>query len=162
MKLTAKYIATAGVVAALYVVLTMISTAFGLSSGAIQVRISEALCILPAFTPAAIPGLFVGCIISNYLSGCVVWDVIFGSLATLIGAVGTYLLRKHRVALCIPPIVSNMIIVPLVLIYAYHVQDAYWFLILTVGAGEVISVGILGQLLYSGLSKAKVTSSLLN
>ncbi len=162
MKLTAKYIATSGVVAALYVVLTMISTAFGLSSGAIQVRISEALCILPAFTPAAIPGLFVGCIISNYLSGCVVWDVIFGSLATLIGAVGTYLLRKHRVALCIPPIVSNMIIVPLVLIYAYHVQDAYWFLILTVGAGEVISVGILGQLLYSGLSKAKVTSSLLN
>ena len=88
--------------------------------------------------------------------------MIFGSLATLIGAVGTYLLRKHRVALCIPPIVSNMIIVPLVLIYAYHVQDAYWFLILTVGAGELISVGILGQLLYSGLSKAKVTSSLSN
>ncbi|MCP2867106.1 QueT transporter family protein, partial [Salmonella enterica] len=63
-----------------------------LASGAIQVRISEALCVLPFFTPAAIPGLFLGCLLSNLLTGCIIWDVVFGSLATLLGALGTWLI----------------------------------------------------------------------
>ena len=94
----ARYVASAALIAALYVVLTTISSLMGLSSGVIQVRFSEALTILPAFTPAAIPGLFIGCLISNIIAGGVIWDVIFGSVATLIGAVGTYLLKRKKMA----------------------------------------------------------------
>ena len=89
-------IAFAAITAASYVVLTYIANAFGLASGAIQIRLSEALTILPVFSPYAIPGLFVGCILANTLTGCALWDVIFGSIATLIGAIGTYLLRKYK------------------------------------------------------------------
>ena len=83
----------AALIAAMYVVLTWLANIFGLANGAIQVRFSEALTILPYFTPAAIPGLFVGCIISNTITGAAVWDILFGSLATLIGAFFTYKLR---------------------------------------------------------------------
>lgn len=90
-----KFIVDAAVIAALYVVLTYLAAAFNLSSGVIQVRFSEALTILPVFTPAAIPGLFVGCILANALTGAVVIDVICGSIATLIGAVGAWLIGKY-------------------------------------------------------------------
>ena len=82
-------IVQAALIAAIYVVLTYFISAFNLASGAIQVRISEALTILPVFTPAAIPGLFIGCLLSNLLTGCMPLDVVFGSLATQIGACGT-------------------------------------------------------------------------
>ena len=141
-------IAIGGVIAALYVVLTMVAAAFGLASGAIQVRLSEALTILPVLTPAAVPGLTVGCVLANIVTGCLPWDVVFGSLATLICAVGTRLLRKNPYIAWIPPVVSNMVIVPIVLQKVYGVEDAWWYLMLTVGAGEVISCGILGLLLY--------------
>ena len=72
----------AAMIAALYVVLTYITNLLGLASGTIQVRFSEALCILPVFTPAAIPGLFIGCLISNLITGGIIWDIIFGSIAT--------------------------------------------------------------------------------
>ena len=107
------FITQGAVIAAIYVVLTYIVSLLGLTNGVIQVRLSEALTILPVFTPAAIPGLVVGCVISNILTGAVIWDVIFGSLATLIGAVGTYLLRKrHRILYPLPPIIANTVIVP--------------------------------------------------
>lgn len=86
----------AAMIAALYVVLTMLANALGLANHAIQVRFSEALTILPYFTPAAIPGLTIGCVISNLLTGCMPLDVVFGSCATLLGAVGTYLFRKYK------------------------------------------------------------------
>ena len=86
----------AAMIAALYVVLTYITNLLGLASGTIQVRFSEALCILPVFTPAAIPGLFIGCLISNLITGGIIWDIIFGSIATLLGALGTYFLRKKK------------------------------------------------------------------
>ncbi len=148
-----KYLSTAAIIAALYIALTFIANSLGLASGAIQVRISESLCVLPMFTPAAIPGLFLGCLISNILCGCVVWDVIFGSLATLIGAVFTYLLRKHKILALIPPILSNTIIVPFVLKFAYGLPAGLWYLIITVGIGEIISCGILGTILYKFLKK---------
>lgn len=138
-------ITLAAMVAALYVVLTFASNAFGLASGVIQVRISEALTILPYFTPAAIPGLVIGCLLSNWLTGCVLPDIIFGTLATLLGALGSYALRKYKFLVPIPPILSNMIIVPWVLRFAYDVPDSIPFMMATVGAGELISCGILGM-----------------
>ena len=152
----AVYVATAASVAALYVVLTFISSLFGLSSGVIQIRISEALTILPAFTPAAIPGLFIGCILSNLLTGGLILDVVFGSIATLIGAVGTYLLRKKKWLVSLPPIISNILIVPLILRYVYGAPDAYLFMVGTVGAGEIVSCGILGMILYFAVDKYKI------
>ncbi|NEX00332.1 MULTISPECIES: QueT transporter family protein [Pseudobutyrivibrio] len=140
-------------IAALYVVLTWVANALGLANGAIQVRFSEALCILPVFTPAAIPGLFVGCLLANILNGCVIWDIIFGSLATLIGAFGTYFLRKTKFVFTLPPVIANAVIVPFVLRYAYGVGDAHWYLVATVAAGEIISVCILGLILKVGLWK---------
>ena len=153
-----RMITQGAIIAALYVVLTMIANAMGLANYAIQVRFSEALCILPFFTVAAIPGLTVGCLISNLLTGAMVWDVIFGSLATLIGAVGTYLLRKNKVLMLLPPIIANMVIVPFVLRYGYGItwmfHEVEWsipYFAVTVGVGEIISVGGLGSMLLKAL-----------
>lgn len=147
-------ITQAAIIAALYVVLTLLANALGLAKFSVQVRFSEALCILPFFTSAAIPGLYVGCVIANILTGACVWDILFGSLATLIGAVGTYLLRKHKFLMTLPPVFANMLIVPFVLRYGYGIAWEYNgvdmaipFHALTVGAGEVISVCVLGSLL---------------
>ena len=145
-----------GAVAAVYVLLTLLAAALGLASGVIQVRLSEALCVLPIFFPAAVPGLFVGCLLANLLTGAVVWDVIFGSLATLLGALGTRLLRKKPVLALLPPILANVLIVPFVLSYAYGVPDGIPYLMLTVGIGEVLSCGVLGGLLYRRLKNSKL------
>mgnify|MGYP001779539891 CR=1 FL=1 len=146
----------AAMIAALYVVLTFIANAFGLANYAVQVRFSEALTILPLFTPAAIPGLFAGCLISNILTGCALPDIVFGSAATLIGALGTWKLAKlfpdKRFPAPIPPIVANTVIVPFVLRYAYGIRPL-WLSFLTVGAGEIISCGILGLLLACTLNR---------
>ena len=140
------------VIAAIYTILTV---AFApIAFGPIQARISEALCILPFFTPAAVPGLFVGCFLSNMLMGMPI-DAVFGSLATLIGAVGTYALRKSkkRWLLSMPPILANMIIIPWVLRYGYGADDMIWFMMVTVGIGEFFVAGVLGQLLLPVLEK---------
>lgn len=149
----AYFITQAAVIAALYVVLTLFINAFDLASGAIQVRISEALTILPYFTPAAVPGLFIGCLLSNFMTGAAIWDIIFGSLATLIGAIGTYLLRKWKWCASLPPILSNTIIIPFVLTYAYGIPGGIPFFMLTVGAGEVLSCGVLGMILLFALQR---------
>ena len=161
-------ITQAAIIAALYVVLTHLANAVGLASGDIQIRISEALTVLPFFTPAAIPGLYVGCLIANITCGCAPLDVIFGSIATLLGAVGTYvigiLFRKKanlskvqtlmwEIFLTIPPILANTIIVPFVLAYVYQIEGTIPFFMLTVGIGEVISCGILGIILLRVLRK---------
>ena len=150
----------AAMIAAIYVVLTYIANAFALANYAVQVRFSEALTILPYFTPAAIPGLLIGCLLSNILTGCALPDIIFGSFATLLGALGTYALRKWKWCAPICPIIANAIIVPLVLIYGYglliegwSVLQCFGYYCLTVGAGEVISCGILGMTLLFTLQK---------
>lgn len=145
------YLVHGAMIAAIYVVLTMLAASVNLASGAIQVRFSEMLTVLPFFTPAAVPGVVIGCFLSNILTGCALPDIIFGTLATLIGALGTYALRKHRFLCTVPPVISNAIIVPLVLRYAYHIPGALPYLSLTVGLGEVISCMILGQFLISVL-----------
>ena len=147
------FVSQGAIIAALYVVLTMLANALGLANYPVQLRFSEALTVLPLFTGAAIPGLFVGCLISTILSGAVIWDVIFGSLATLIGAIGTYLLRRYKLLPLLPPIISNTLIVPFVLAYGYGIEGTIPFFMLTVGLGEAISCGVLGYLLMLVLRK---------
>ncbi len=150
------FIVHAAVIAALYVVLTLIANALGLANYAIQVRFSEALTVLPYFTPAAIPGLFAGCILSNLLTGCMPLDVIFGSLATLIGALGTYGLRKFSKWLApVCPIIANTLIVPFVLAYVYRFEGSIPYFMVTVGLGELLSCGVLGMILLNVLLKYK-------
>ena len=150
------FITQSAAIAALYIVLTVFISAFGLASGVIQIRISEALCILPYFSLSAVPGLFIGCLVSNLITGCALWDVVFGSVATLLGAIFTYLLRnKSKYIAPIPPIISNAVIIPFVLINVYGTKDAWWFLFLTVGIGEIISCGIFGIILLNIIEKNK-------
>ena len=161
MKEKAVYLATGAVIAALYVVLTLVSAAFGMSSGSVQFRISEALTILPMFTPAAIPGLFVGCFIANLITpGTVIWDVFFGSLATLIGAFGTYYLGKNKWVAPLFPIAANVLIIPFVLKYAYQIDRGIGYFMLTVGAGELITCGFLGILFYQTLVKTGIANAI--
>lgn len=140
-------------IAAIYVVLTLIAGSLGLASGAIQIRLSEALTLLPILFPEAIAGLTIGCLIANAVTGCVTLDIIFGTLATLIGAYGTYLARKCRPLAILSPIASNALIVPFVLKYAYGLGEAWWYMFVTVGIGEIISCAILGSMLLKIIEK---------
>lgn len=153
MNKTTKHLTMGAMIAALYVILTLLSNAFGLSSGVIQLRISEALYALAIFTPSAVLGLFVGCLLSNIFVGGILIDVIFGSIATLIGAFFTYKLRKNPIYALIPPILSNAVIIPPILRFAYGIEGSIWYFALTVGIGELLSCGVLGYLLYLALKK---------
>ena len=151
------FICVSGLIAALYVVLTSISALFGMSSGVIQVRLSEALCVLPVFTSAAIPGLTVGCLISNILFSGNVFDIVFGTLATLIGALGAYWLRKYKWTVTLPTVIANALIIPFVIAYGYGSTEASIpFMMLTVGLGELISATALGSALLLTLKKYNV------
>ena len=144
----------AALIAAMYVVLTWVANLLRLANGVIQVRFSEALTILPFFTPAAIPGLFIGCLIGNILGGAILPDIIFGSIATLIGAFFTWMLREKSPYLApVPPIIANILIVPFVLRYGYGVALPIPFMMCTVGIGEIISCAVLGMVLYFALKK---------
>ena len=161
-----KTLTLGGAIAALYVVLTWVSKLLGLDSGAIQLRLSEALTILPVFTSAAVPGLTLGCLLANLTVGCVPGDIALGTLATLLGAIGTRLLRKRVEIAWLPPVISNMLIVPLVIIFFYFSPDVsieipflninlcasgYVPIMITVGIGEVLACGWLGLLLHKAL-----------
>ena len=156
MNTRVKFICHAALIAAVYVLLTYLAWALGLSSGAVQIRFSEALCVLPYFTAAAVPGVTVGCLLANILTGCELWDIIFGTLATLIGAVLARALRKYEWLVPLPSVLSNMAIIPFVLIKVYEAKEAYPFLLLTVGIGEVISIYGIGMVLLFALKKRKI------
>ena len=141
------YLCQAACVAALYVILTLLANMLGLASGVIQIRLSEMLCLLPIVLPAAIPGVTIGCLLANLLTGAVWLDVLVGPIATLIGALGTYWLRKYRWLAPLPPVLSNALLVPFVLAYGYGVEQAIGWMMLTVGIGEILSVYVLGMLL---------------
>ncbi len=155
------YLTQGAVIAALYVVLCQIFAPISFRD--VQVRIAEGLTILPFFTPAAVPGLFVGCIIGNLLGGAIPLDIVFGSLATLIGALGTWAIgnvirrkslpRSFRFLLPVPPIAANTVIIPLILYYGYGIPVAIWIQMLTVGLGEVISCGVIGMIMLFALEK---------
>ena len=155
MKTHAKtvFICRGAIIAAAYVVLTYLAHLFGLDAGAIQVRVSEMLCILPMFTTAAIPGLYLGCLLANLLTGAVWLDVLVGPLATAIGALGAYAFRRYKWLAPIPTVLANALTVPFVLAYGYGVEQAIPFMMLTVGAGEIISAYALGMVFYFSIHK---------
>ena len=150
-----KFLSLSAIIAALYVITTYFIAP--IASGPIQVRLSEALIALAVFTPAAIPGLSVGCLIANMLMGSMPLDVVFGSLATLIGALGAYALRRLPEKIIfiatLPTLISNALIVPFVLIYAYGLDGGYLYFMLTVGLGELVCAVIGGTLLYPVIKK---------
>ena len=149
-----QFMTQAAMIAAIYVVLCIVFEP--ISYGAIQTRVAEALTVLPFFTPAAVPGLFIGCLAANLLGGGILLDVAFGSVATLIGAVGTYLLRKKsRYLAPLPPIVANVLSLPFVLRYGYGDPLPIPFLMGTVGLGEILSCGMMGTVLLVVLSRYK-------
>ncbi len=172
MKISTATICQAALIAAIY---TVLSLAFlPISFGPVQCRISEMLTVLPAFLPAAIPGVAIGCLITNILGGAILPDIIFGTLATLIGAVLTRLLTRgllnnsqsgaslrFRLAAVLPPIISNTIIVPLVLKFAYMYDDALYFMAFTVCLGEIIGIGVIGNILITVLSRQNILSQLM-
>lgn len=143
----------AALIAAVYAALTLPFAP--VSYGPIQFRVSEALTILPYFTSAAVPGVTLGCLLSNILMGSPFPDVIFGTLATLIGAIFSRMLRKHKYLVCVPPILSNALIIPWVLKFAYGAEDLVPFMMLTVGIGEVLAVGVLGNILMLALERCR-------
>ena len=148
MKTNLRPMLHSAMIAALYVLFTLVSHLFGLASGPIQLRLSEALTPLAFLIPAALPGLTLGCFLANLLTGCAPWDVVFGSLATLLGALGSRHLTFGRAWLSpLYPILSNALVVPFVLIYVYGAQETYWYFLATVTAGEVLSCGVLGYAL---------------
>ena len=143
---TTRRIAHGAIIAAVYVVLCIIFQP--ISYGPIQFRIAEALTIMPLFTPAAIPGLFVGCVLANIVGQGVIMDVIFGSLATLIGAVLGYLLRGNRWLVPLPAVIANALIIPFVLRYGYGLTDVPIALeMVYILAGEIVGCYILGEVL---------------
>ena len=148
-----KMLTEAGIIAALYVVLTMFSSVLGLASGPIQVRLSESLCVLAMFTPAAIPGLTVGCLFGNILSGCALLDVVFGSLATLAGAIASFALRKHQIWAVAAPIIVNTAIIPFIIKFEYGMNQALLAIVFGVFIGELISIGGLGQIVIKAYTK---------
>ncbi len=153
MRSSVRTLTFSAMTAALYVLLTYLSMAFGLHQGVIQFRLSELLTVLPIFTSAAIPGLSVGCLLANLLTGAPIWDVLFGTAATLLGAIGTRLLKKYPLLASFAPVISNGLIIPLVLKYAYGIPKFYWVMVLTVAVGEVTACVLLGGLLRRFLSK---------
>lgn len=148
-KITTKMLAQGAMIAAVYVVLTFLfePISFG-KANAVQCRVSEILTILPVFTPAAVPGLFVGCLIGNILGGGAVIDIILGSLTTLLASFITYKLRNtKRIFAVLSPIVLNGLIVGGYLPAVYGIPMAVWLSMVCVAAGEVISCGVGGLLL---------------
>jgi len=151
---TTKYLSHAGIIAALYAALTILLAP--ISYGLVQCRVSEAMSILPVFTGAAVPGLFLGCLIANLLTGAAIYDVIFGSLATLLAALCTHLLaKKHapRALLPLPSVLFNAVIIGWLLVTVYGVNVPLPLSMLYVGIGQAVACYGLGLPLMFVLEK---------
>jgi uncharacterized membrane protein len=157
-RFTTRQVAIAGIIAAVYAVMSLCSSVFGIAYGPIQCRFSEALTVLPFFMPEAIPGLFIGCLVTNLMSTVGPLDIIFGSLATLLAAVWT---RKMPVKLLapLPPVLCNAVIIgAMISWYEVGFTEGFWsafaFNAFTVGLGEAVACYGLGLLLLGVLSRS--------
>jgi len=156
-RFTTKQLAIAGIIAAIYTVMSLLSSVFGIAYGPIQCRFSEALTVLPFFLPEAIPGLFIGCVVSNIMSTVGPLDLILGSLATLLAALWTSRVRNKWMA-PLPPVLCNAVIIgAMIAWYEVGFTDAFWgmfaFNALTVGIGQMIACYGLGLLLMKALDR---------
>ena len=162
-RFSTREVAAAGIIAALYTVLAYFSSVFGVAYGPIQCRFSEALCVLPFLTPAATPGLFLGCLAANLLSPYGALDIIFGSLATLLAALWTQRCRRKWLA-PLPPVVCNAILVGAVITVQQVPTELFWgtfaYNALTVGLGEALSCYVLGGLLLHWLERSQLLQKL--
>ncbi|MDD4285627.1 MAG: QueT transporter family protein [Eubacteriales bacterium] len=150
---TSEFWVQAAVIGSLYAALTLLLSP--ISYGVMQVRISEALTVLAMFTPAAIPGLAAGCFFANFLGPNGVLDAVLGSLATLVGAVGTYRLRRRFCWAPMPPVIANALIVGLMLYYVYGVPFSPFYCVFWVGLGELVSCYGIGLPLARFLKKRR-------
>lgn len=156
-KINTQYITQAAIIAAAYAALTIALAP--ISYGNLQVRVAEALTVLPAVLPSAIPGLFIGCVIANTLGpGAGIWDIVFGSLATLLAAWLSYKLRKYTFLVPIPPIVINALVIGLLLFYVVQVPLPLPILMLQVGVGQTIACYALGMPLLLIIKKRQSTN----
>ena len=179
------YLARVGVIAAAYAACTLIALLFlgSLAWGPIQFRVSEALCVLALFTPAAIPGLTLGCVIANVMNIVIsgtgmlgMLDVVFGSLATFAGALFTWKMRRHPLVALAGPVLANALIVPAYLplllqgVGFYTIPfttlslDNSWlfmylFGLVTTGVGEAVIMYVLGYPLARSLAKTPMFSA---
>ena len=154
-KWSTRQIATAAIIAALYTVMSLLSSVFGLTYGPIQCRFSEALTVLPFFLPEAVPGLFVGCLVTNLMSTVGPLDIIFGSMATLLAALWTAKMPNKFLA-TLPPVICNAVIIGAMIAwyeggFSAQFPALFAYNALTVGIGEAIACYVLGTLLLSML-----------
>ena len=148
-----QFLTEAAIIAAIYTVLVFI---FQWSSfGPVQFRIAEALTILPYFTPAAIPGVTIGCFLSAVFAGADVLDMVFGSLATLVAALLSYSLRRYKYLVPIPPIVVNALVIPWVLKAAYGEAQPIPLMMLSIGISQLLAAGVLGMILLLALERIR-------
>lgn len=156
------------VIAALYTVLTLLAAAANLAYGPVQFRFSEALTILPVFTPAAVPGLALGCLLSNIWSGYGVADMVFGTLATLLAAIATRMARNIRIKNIpylapLPPVLINAVIVGLelaILSPGGFVWATFWSIALSIGVGELVICYVLGLPLAAALERTGASNKI--
>ena len=155
-RFSVRSLCVAAIIAALYAALTLGFQA--ISYGAVQFRVSEAMTLLPVLFPEAVPGLAVGCLISNLFNpmGATIYDVVFGTLATLMAALLTRRIKGSIWLRAIPPVLCNAVIIGLVLTYAYGI-DLLWMNMLTVGIGQAVVCYGLGVPLVRILQKQKIT-----
>jgi len=163
-----QYMVQGAVIAAIYTALTLLAAAVNLAYGPIQFRFSEALTILPIFTPAAIPGLAIGCLLSNIWSGYGVADMVFGTAATLLAAIATRMVRNIRFKNVpylapLPPVLINAVIVGLeisILSPGGFVWATFWSMALSVGADELVICYVLGLPLASALERTGASNKI--
>lgn len=149
-----RFMTQAAMIAAIYVVLVFVFAP--ISFGPVQIRVAEALTILPLITPAAVPGLFIGCLVGNLLSpGLIILDIVLGSLTTLVAAIISYKLRDKKYLVPMPPVILNMIVVPFIIKYGYGVPMPIYLSALAVGAGQLVSCYGLGLILIQVIDKYK-------
>ena len=141
----------AAIIAALYAALTLLLAP--MSFGLVQVRVSEALTLLPILLPEAVPALAVGCLIANVLGGCTILDIVFGTLATLLAAVCTRLLRGRLLPAMLMPVLFNGVIVGTVVHAAYTPSVPLVLCMLSVAAGEAVSCLLIGPMLLRAVKR---------
>lgn len=152
-------VSKAALTAALYVTLACLANSLGLASGAVQLRLSEALCVFPVFGFSFVPGVTVGCLIFNLLFSGNILDIIFGTLATFIGALCALAFKNHKYLAFIPTVISNTVIIPFVIAYGFMDGNLSTYPIVALGifVGEFLSCGVIGNFLLKLIEKYKLS-----